>query len=175
MAKEAVIWVSKGNKEVALQVRDDGIVRNLETGHIYNPKVDRYGYHHIQLSIGGKKVYPTIHRLVALAFLDNPDDLPEVNHKDGVKSNNQECNLEWCSHKENMLHAVRTGLKKPGHNKRSKPVRCVETGRVFPSVWSAVRYCGDKNNSTLRYVLKGGNRLYHGLHWEYSVEGNDMR
>src|SRR5215475_11689708 len=59
---------------------------------------------------GRKKKQLTIHRLVALAFIDNPDNLPEVNHKDGNKMNFAADNLEWMTRLENRRHAMRTGL-----------------------------------------------------------------
>lgn len=74
------------------------------------PHVMKNGYWGVFL--GGKKrkkgLY--IHRLVALAFIPNPDGKPHVNHKDGDKQNNALSNLEWCTHRENMRHAYRTGL-----------------------------------------------------------------
>lgn len=60
-----------------------------------------------------KKGYTSyIHRLLAIHFIPNPDNLPEVNHKDGNKLNNSIENLEWCTHKENMQHAHNNGLIK---------------------------------------------------------------
>lgn len=68
--------------------------------------IDRYGYNSIIIR---KKRY-LIHRLVAKAFIDNSNNLLEINHIDGNKLNNHIENLEWCTHKENMLHAFNTGL-----------------------------------------------------------------
>ncbi len=64
-------------------------------------------YHHI--SANGKAL--SVHRLVAIAFIDNPDNLPQVNHKDGNRSNNHVDNLEWVTNSENQSHAVKLGLK----------------------------------------------------------------
>jgi hypothetical protein len=60
------------------------------------------------------------HRIVAEAFLPNPDNLPEVNHEDGNKHNNNASNLEWCTRSENMKHAYQTGLKSSAGAKNSR-------------------------------------------------------
>lgn len=60
---------------------------------------------------GVARKYP-IHRLVAQAFIGNPEGKPQINHKNGIKSDNSSKNLEWCTASENMKHAYRTGLKR---------------------------------------------------------------
>lgn len=70
----------------------------------------RRGYYVISLVVNGKKISKSVHRLVAETFIPNPLGLPQVNHIDGNKLNNNIHNLEWCTRSENMLHAHKHGL-----------------------------------------------------------------
>jgi len=75
-------------------------------------KTTAHGYHMVVLTVSGKKLYKVVHRLVAKAFIPNPDELPEVNHKDGNKLNNHYLNLEWCNSSYNQIHARDNGLQR---------------------------------------------------------------
>lgn len=90
-------------------------------GIILKTPIDRYGYKKIVLCLEGKKNYFTVHRLVALTFVNNPHSKPQVNHKDGNKLNNHISNLEWCTSLENEQHAWKTGLKTHSHMKTCGP------------------------------------------------------
>jgi hypothetical protein len=86
-------------------------------GQVYSAHTDRIlkdsncaGYRNVGLAVNGRSKKFKVHRLVALAFLPNPQNKPDVNHKDGNKANNCLGNLEWCTEKENVQHAVQTGL-----------------------------------------------------------------
>jgi len=76
------------------------------------------GYLRVSLSLDKKKFTTGAHRLVAKAFVSNPLNLPQVNHKDGIKTNNYPDNLEWCTNKENQIHAVKTGLINPNKGEK---------------------------------------------------------
>ena len=88
------------------QVSNEGRVRNCKRNTILKPLSDGRGYLQIHLWKNGKSTNKRIHRLVAQAFLENPQNLPEVNHKDENKSSNIVENLEWCDRKYNMNYGT---------------------------------------------------------------------
>ena len=93
-------------------ITDDGRVFSLNYNHT-GKKVElkqnenTQGYKHVCLSKNGKSKTIPVHRIVALSYLPNPDNLPSVNHKDEVKTNNIVGNLEWCSIKYNNTYGTR--------------------------------------------------------------------
>lgn len=105
-------------------VSNHGRIRSWKSGNpeILKPHIGKEGYCTISLYDVKEQSVKRVHRLVALAFIPNPENKSEVNHKDGDKSNNRIGNLEWCTKSENELHAYKIGLKnaKGGNNGRSK-------------------------------------------------------
>ena len=102
-------------------VSNRGRIISLNSGSEMAQHVHRNGYVSVQLSNGGKVKTRLIHRLVALAFVPNPNDCAEVNHIDGNKLNNSAENLEWVTRSQNMKHSIAHGLYDPvgiGHMKR---------------------------------------------------------
>ena len=96
------IWKPIIGYENLYKINNYGEVLSLRSNKILKPNNNGIGYFIIQLCKNGKRKNYLIHRLVAEHFLDNPNNLPEVNHKDEDKSNNFVNNLEWCKHKYNM-------------------------------------------------------------------------
>ena len=104
------------NRMVKQNRRTDG--KQLKKGKVLSPAIDKYGYSSCALSKHNKLKSIRVHRLVAFAWLDNPNNWNEVNHKDGNKQNNNVDNLEWSTRSLNIRHAIDTGLLK--YNKGDK-------------------------------------------------------
>ena len=115
-------WKDVKGFEGLYVVSDCGKVKSLGNGNSTNPNFRKErilkttysanGYEKVKLNKEGKRKHAHVHRLVAIAFLDNPKNNPEVNHKDGDKLNNNYSNLEWVTASENQIHAFNNGLQK---------------------------------------------------------------
>ena len=107
------IWKDIDGFNGEYAVSNTGLVksRKFHKERILRPNKDRYGYLIVRLCMNGKEYKRKIHRLVATAFIQNPQELPQINHKDGDKTNNNVENLEWCTAKDNLKHALDTGLR----------------------------------------------------------------
>lgn len=100
------------------EASETGEIRNKTTKHIRKQRMNKYGYCQINISRNdgtGKSNTMLVHKLIAETFIPNPDQLPEVNHIDGDKSNNHVSNLEWCTKSDNQKHAHKLGLSHVYH------------------------------------------------------------
>lgn len=111
------------------------------------------GYLNLLLHKEGVKKAHRVHRLVAEAFLPNPFNLPEVNHKDGNKLNNSVDNLEWCTKSHNEIHARKMGLKK--FKSICKPVIRIEDGKEYASIALASKDIGVHRETIAQSIYKG--------------------
>ena len=125
-------WKPIKGYEEYYEISDKGRVRRIKYNdnskkvqyqlpYYLKPRKDKDGYFKYALCVNGNNKYFLAHRLVALNFIDNIDNLPCVNHKDGNKENNRIDNLEYCSVRYNNIHALQTGLRDMKNNKLSKP------------------------------------------------------
>ena len=170
-----MIWKDIKGYEGLYQVSDEGEVRSLGNGNsnsskerIIKPTKDKYGYLYITLCKNGKKKTIKIHRLVAEAFLPNPDNLPEVNHKDENKINNRANNLEFCDRKYNVNYG--TG-KKRSAEKLSKPVKQFDLQgnfiQEFPSANEVQRKFG-YSHGNISSACSGKRKTANNFIWKYA-------
>ena len=139
-----------------------GRVQNIKSGRILKPGMTRMGYLKVVLPCIDCRWYNLyIHRLVCCAFFGRYDDL-EVNHLDGVKTNNFVGNLEWTTRLENMRHARRIGL----HSTYFGRIRIIETGQICESQAECARAIGGQKTG-VRRVLNGVQPKHKGYSFEY--------
>ena len=114
-------------------------------------KEENYKRRVVSLKVDGEGKLMKVHRLVAIAFLENPSNKPNINHKDGNPLNNDVRNLEWCTQKENNVHAIETGLKKVAAYENSDDViRMYESGKSIRRIASKYGAC----DTTIRKIIK---------------------
>ncbi|WP_304610373.1 NUMOD4 domain-containing protein [Muribaculum intestinale] len=171
------IWKDVVGYEGLYKVSNHGRVMsfcNRKTPLVLKQRNSVWGYPTVCLC-KGKKHHKTIvvHRLVAKAFIPNPNNFRVVNHKDEDKTNNNVNNLEWCTHEYNCAYGTaryRIGKAHINHPKMSKRVAQQnpegELIRVFPSIREACRKLGI-NNGNLTEALKGKRRTCGGYVWKY--------
>ena len=180
-------WRDVVGHEGRYEVSSLGRVRSLmcQRGKRKHPwymkgKIDRYGYPVVCLRKNGKNKHIPVHRLVAIAFIPNPEGKETVNHRNGSKLDNSASNLEWATQSEQEFHKYRVlgqkpaGFSKEYMDRHKQRVRCVETGIVYESVAEAGRQLRNTTEtSCIIAVCK--KKKYHltawGYHWEYA-DGN---
>lgn len=112
-------WKDVPNYKGFYKISDLGNVKSIYSNKILKPSVDKYGYVRFSATKNKKQKTLRIHRLVAELFIPNPNNLPQVNHLDGIKTNCTKSNLEWSTDSNNKLHAYANGLM-TGGNEHSK-------------------------------------------------------
>ena len=175
-------WKSIAGYEGLYEVSDLGRVKSLNYNHtgtekILKPRKDTRGYLQVDLCKDGHVKKLKVHRLVAEAFIPNPNNLATVNHKDEVKTNNVASNLEWMSQKDNInygTHNKRMAEAKINHPSLSKKVQMFDnkTGELlatFPSTCEAERVTGI-DHSHISKCCKGKYKSAGGYVWKYPPE-----
>lgn len=145
------------------QVSDRGRVKNIKNGKILKNKIEPHGYAFVQLYKGdGKSKWIAIHRLVATAFIPNPDNLPQVNHLDEVKTNNNVENLKWCTASQNTRYSAHKFSCKI--NQLSLDGELINTWDSSEQIKRETGY----NNSNIIQCCKGKYNQAYGFKWEYA-------
>lgn len=146
-------------------VSDEGDIKHKQTGKIRKQKLNKDNYLEINLSMGSRHniVHKQVHRLVAEAFIPNPENKPQVSHKDGDTTNNRVSNLEWVTPSENQLHARKSGLKpddtgtnSPNSNLTANQIQYCRTmykprDKTYGCIALAKRF--NISKSTMSYIL----------------------
>lgn len=177
-------WRAIAGTNGFIEVSNKGRVRSLLKGvpRILKSNPDTNGYHRIRVTIERIKLSYKVHREVAKAFIDNPDNLPQVNHKDGDKNNNSASNLEWVTNRENAHHAIKNGLwvsvfegSRRENERRKKPIIAYRIDGEFPctryynSISEAEREIGSRH---ICDVLKGKRSHVKGWAFQYAIGGD---
>lgn len=158
-------------------------VVNTRTGRPLKPTVDGAGYAEVQLYRNNKGTHKRLHQLFAEAYIPNPNNLPEVNHKDEDPTNFQLDNLEWCTHPYNMnygtinerrgqnISKALRGKPKPWvAEQKGKPIVAIDAWgneTVYPSGREAARQLGVRQSS-ITYVLSGQRKTANGYRFRYA-------
>lgn len=158
-------WRDIKDYEGLYQVSNEGRVKSLKfgKGKILKPQKNTKGYLQVQLWNGGKRVHKLVHRLVAEAFLPNPNNYKEVNHKDENPSNNHVENLEWCDRNYNNNYGTRT-------EKCSRRVDQIDkvTGEVVRQ-WASTAECerNGYDHGAVAKCARGELKTFKGYVWKY--------
>ena len=158
---ERTVWRGGGSK---------GIPR-LKSRILSTSKGEK-GYLQVKLSKDGKSWTRRVNRLVAFAFIPNPFNLPEVNHLDGDKLNNRPPNLEWSTHRNNILHAEKLGLIRHPNNENhqlSKIVYQYTLSMDLVKIWPSVNQTRREgwNFSKIAACCRGERPQHKGFIWKY--------
>ncbi|MDR1182031.1 MAG: NUMOD4 motif-containing HNH endonuclease [Bacteroidales bacterium] len=161
------IWKDIPEYEGLYQISNLGRVKSLfgnnqkRRDKILKPALTNCGYLRTALTNHNKVCHLSIHRLVAITFIPNPEDKEQINHINGIKTDNHFKNLEWCSGSENMKHAYRIGLEKPCDNgfKKAISIKDDNGSRTYKSIREMCR----SENIDRRHVQ----RVLHGEKSKY--------
>lgn len=161
-------WKPVVGYEGLYEVSNWGRVKSLKFGkeRILKLFKDTSGYLCVKLCKNTNKCQFKVHRLVAEAFLPNPDNLPCVNHKDECKTNNNVNNLEWCNSKYNINFGTRN---EKVSKKLSKPVLQYTLDGQFVREWPSTMECGRNgyNQGNVAACCNGKLKTYNGFIWKY--------
>lgn len=177
MSKE--LWADVAGYEGIYEISTKGRIRSWAYGtpRILKHGQHRNGYHFLKLYKNGFSTYYSVHRLVAKTFIPNPENKPQVNHKDGDVHNNTIENLEWCTSQENHIHAYRVLHRKGPNTGRtgaenwcSKPVAQLKDGIVI-AVFCSATEAGKKTGSNITkisLVCNGKRKRTNGFEWKWN-------
>lgn len=180
--------VRSKDKTIIQDAKNNSKSTHLYKGKTLKPMLQNNGYYTVTLCYNQKYKIVGVHRLVAQAFIPNPDNKPQVNHIDGNKMNNCVDNLEYCTAKENMQHAFKNNLINLNTEKRKEAVKLAISKAIKSNCKKVVRINTNTNErkiykkidtafrenkmspNTLRKCLQKEIKEYKGYRWEYANE-----
>ena len=166
-------WKDIKGYEGKYQVSNYGRVKSLYTNKLKNTAIKNTGYECVDLYINGKRENKTIHRLVAMAFITNPNSYKVINHIDGNKVNNNANNLEWCTQSYNIKHSYDNNLHIPtiekAINSRKRKILCHQNNKKYNSIIEAAKDL-NLNTGKVCEVCKGTRNHTKGYTFEYIKE-----
>ena len=160
------IWKPIPSYETLYEISSNGVVKSLKTGAVRRPS-NNGKYKQVTLTKNGIQKTYKVHRLVAITFIPNPDNLPCVNHKDEHPSNNNVNNLEWCTTKYNCNYGTR--IKRMAKNHSKKVASFDKDGNLINVYDSIVDASKDRkcDTSSITKCCKGKRKICNGLAWKY--------
>ena len=141
-------------------VTPEGEVWSYQSKKFLKPITDKDGYLIITLYKDGQKKMHKIHRLVAMAYLPNPENLPQINHKDENKANNCLQNLEWCDCKYNINYGTR-------NEKIKKPILQYSLNGEFIREWPSATDVGKEVRCAIYDCIRGKQKTAINFIWKY--------
>lgn len=151
------------------QVSNKGRVMNLKTGKIIKNSISLNGYIYVNLWLNNKLTHFRVHRLVAQAFIPNPENLPQVNHIDEDKTNNNVENLEWVSASKNIRHSIYRQYRK---------INQLSLDGDIIKQWESISQIAKKfgiGNSHIIQCCKGERKQAYGFKWQYADSSQQQR
>lgn len=138
---------------------------------ILKEKTNKFGYKFVGLSNKNGRKNKSIHRIVAETFIENPNNYNEVNHIDGNKTNNHIDNLEWCTRRDNILHAYMLGLKKGNSKAKYKVIQSLngKTIKIWNNI-SEIKATLGLDYSSLYQCCNNKRKSCNGFQWQYAKE-----
>lgn len=149
------------------EVSSTGKVRSIKTGVVLKPFIKANGYQTVSLHKSSKSKTFYVHRLVALSFIPNPDNKPEVNHINGTKADNRVTNLEWVTPKENIQHAIENRLSNSVGANNPNAVLNEEVVKEIKQLYSSGQHTQDNLAKKFSVSKQTINNIVHGKSWTH--------
>jgi hypothetical protein len=155
------------------EVSENGIVFDTLRGRYLNKRIGKNGYEYVNMVIDGRRVIKSVHRIVGRVFVDGYDPTLDINHIDGIKTNNVFSNLEWVTRRQNIQHAYKNNLRASQRGtsklKNAKPIIGIDKNGIryyFNTQEEAAKKTGAKRGNISK-VLTGHRSHAAGFQWIY--------